>query len=197
KKLAPIAGIAAAPFTGGASLWGTLASLGGQAAGDIAGSMAQNRGAKLAASLDRDQIATARQASERAERDDAWKKLLASDYTLGSTGYKPAEFTSQFTGKTTLPTFGTTGRMGGPSEAVRTGAQGLQAEVLKRLTGGPQLSLTDVDKMSRMGFWEKLANVAGPGLSIAGAVQGRPRISGRIPGRPPGISNIYSTFPRG
>jgi hypothetical protein len=197
--LGKIGSVVAAPFTGGASL-GLLPVIDtiGQMAGGAATSMAGNRGAELTARQLQDQIAVQRAAEDRAERGDAWKKLLHTDYTMGSKGYAPAQLTSQFTGTNALPTFGTA-HTGGPSGAVQQGATGLQREVLRRLQGGSTLPPpADVTKLSQMGGWEKFLNVLSPAASFAGAAMRRrqqPRDvpysyglpSGTLPGRNIGI----------
>lgn len=102
------AGIAAAPFTGGASLAGTIGGIAG-AAGSALGSAAQasasNRGSQLEAEVVRESLDQARQREafdqsmqyERESREsaaDAYKRERVSQYLdspQARAGYKPAD----------------------------------------------------------------------------------------------------------
>lgn len=173
KGVGKIAGFAAAPLTGGLSAIPAAAlSAGGALLGGATDAIAANRGTKLDASLNADALRTQRQGENRAERDDAWKKLQQAAYTRSSQGYTPPELRSDVLDRTrTLPAFGIA-RTGGPSASVMQGAQGLESEVLKRLMEGSQLPpITDVNQASKMGGWEKLLNVLGPALSVGGAAK--------------------------
>jgi hypothetical protein len=56
------------------------------------------------------------------------------------------------------------------------GAQGLQAEVMRRLTGGSQLPpLTDLDKYTHQGTFEKIAGLTGFLAPLAGTILNQPR----------------------
>jgi hypothetical protein len=161
----PVSGSAAAAEAAGGAAggWGGLARAAGSKflngrgisniLGAASGSMANNRGAGIAAGLDADQVATQRQAENRTERDDAWKRLQNADY---------AQHTQGYTNPRGLPSFGIarTGPMGAD---VLKGSQGLEDEAMRRLVDGPQIRpLTDVEKKSKMGGWEKFMNIAGP-----------------------------------
>src|SRR4051812_17737457 len=109
--IAKFAGHAFAPLTGGlseipGSIGGRLLDQVGKGAQGAAQSMAGNRGTALDASLDRDRIATGRQAEDRTERDDAWKKIQQAAYVMnGAQNYAPPTLqTSQ--GSRTLPSYG-------------------------------------------------------------------------------------------
>jgi hypothetical protein len=109
--IAKVAGHVFAPMTGGlseipGSIGGKLLDQVGHGAQGAAQSMASNRGSALEASLDRDRIATGRQAEDRTERDDAWKKIQQAAYVMnGAHDYAPPTLqTSQ--GARTLPSYG-------------------------------------------------------------------------------------------
>jgi len=69
-------------------------------------------------------------------------------------------------GTNALPDFGIAPKAS--SAAQVTGAQALQAEVLKRLQGGPPAPYTQDPRLLKSGLMEKIGNVAGPALTIAG-----------------------------
>lgn len=128
------------------------------ALGNLSHSMANNRDAGMAASLDRDQINIHRQDEDRREREDSWRKLNQADYASQA-------------GPITPYVRGEARNMPGytPGENVAKGAKGLQTEVLKRLTEGSQLPpVTDVEKRSKMGKFEKLVNAGGVVASLFG-----------------------------
>ena len=147
----------------------------GQAAGSAASSMAGNRGQQLAASQLADQIATARAAEDRTQRESAWKQLLQADYARGSGGYKPPTFTygSELgIAPHTLPMFGSA-RTSPYSATVQRGAAGLENEVMARLMGGSQLPpLTDVSKAAKPSIWERLLGIGSAVAPIYGAAVG-------------------------
>lgn len=177
--IAKFAGHAFAPMTGGlseipGSIGGRLLDQVGTGAQGAAQSAAHNRGTALEASLDRDRIATGRQAEDRTERDDAWKKIQQAAYVMNGThDYAPPTLqTSQ--GARTLPSYGFGPHASTPAEM--QGAQGLQAEVMRRLTGGSQLPpLTDLDKYTHQGTFEKIAGLTGFLAPLAGTILNQPR----------------------
>lgn len=163
----------AAAAGGGAGAAGALTTAqkyqgAAKALGALAQSDANNRGAQISAGTLADQIATQRQAEDRAERDDAWKRLLNADYVQHYQGYTPPTVNT-INGPRQLQSFGLA-RTTPYDATMQQGAQGLQAEVMKRLQNGPQeRPLTNVDKLSQPSTWEKLANYGAMGLSAYGA----------------------------
>lgn len=192
--------------TGALSKIAPLLSIGGQAISAAGAGAAKNRGEKLSAQQTQDQINLGREASDRASRGDAWKQLQHADYTLGkgATGYSNPQG---------LPSFGIA-RTGDLSPEMRQGAEGMRAEVLKRLTGGSQLPPgADVNGLTKSSGWEKLASVLGPSASILGGMNDshnqpttlpeleqykKPVVGGMVPGQttpippyhPPDISML-------
>lgn len=188
--LAKIGGIVggglATAFTGGAAapLLGAALSMGGQVAGSLADSAAANRGTKLDASQEQDRINTLRGVEDRNSQGDAWKRLQQAQYILN----KKAGYTPAMTGAGQVASFGTA-PTGAPSEDMMTGARGLSADTLRRLTEGSQLPPTsDVNKLSKMSVWEKLMNIAGPTLSGLGAINSRGGGGGGRAGTPPFVA---------
>src|SRR5262245_32720463 len=93
KKIAlPVAGVAAAPFTGGASLIPTLIGAGGAAASAASGAMANTRGQQagfdLAAQDAFERELMAREANARANRNDALRQSVFGSLLAG---YRPSE----------------------------------------------------------------------------------------------------------
>lgn len=165
KVLGIAAPIVAAPFTGGASLGALVPKIigaGGVALGSLAKTQAANRGTQLGADMDMDRLRLARAADDRASGTDAWKKLQQASYTQNRTPYQAPMVNGH-----QLSTFGF-GHGGSTPEELQ-GAQGMQKEVLARLTGGSQLPpLTDTHQAGQMSGWEKLLNILAPTMTIAG-----------------------------
>lgn len=174
--LGKIGAVGAAPFTGGASLAALpaidaiSAGLGGAAQG-----MASNRGAKFQGQLDlerllmdRDQQAfnnsIAREQEGRAGSSDAFRKLMASGRVLN-----PAA-------RPNVSPYAAPPRMA--SDAERSGASALQAEVLARLQGGNPIGAfqqrpVNIDpKLLNPGILERIFGIASPVLSGYSAIQG-------------------------
>ena len=183
KGLLAAAPIVAAPFTAGTSLSALPAVLGG--AGAVVGALgqgaAQNRGAQTAATLDRDVIAQKAAAEyenaqqNRAKLDldqreeaarlqsDAWKKALQSSLALNwSPATRPQGVANiSFVGK-------------GIGEQGKTAAEALNRAVTLKLLEGekfkdlPALERFTPSELPKASTWEKIANILGPSLSIAG-----------------------------
>jgi hypothetical protein len=186
--LAQIGGIAAAPFTGGASLAIPAAlEVGSKALGAAANSSASNRSAQVQADIEQErlrqqsqrdfwQALVAREQEGRASGTDALKKLQQTSYLENRTGYRPTTLSTSV-GSKTLPSFGF-----GPAastEADVTGAQALRNEVMKRLQGGnaiPEVPNPYENPFMlperHAGFWEKFAGIASPILGTASALYG-------------------------
>lgn len=174
-KYAAIGGLGAAGLVTGGSTLAAIPGLlgaGGKILGDVAKSSANNRGEKLGASQNQDQINTQRarlqldqDAENRDERESAWKQLQRIAYAKDQAnpaqrpGYLPEQYFNPNAVRRT-------------SQTELDGAKGLEGELMARMQGGPRQlklpALTDVNKMSKMGGWEKLFNVAAPALSLAG-----------------------------
>jgi hypothetical protein len=199
KLLGGAASVAAAPFTGGASLaaLGPILSAGGQAVGAASQGAAQNRGSQfggqmdlanllmqrelaqkgLEGSADRDYFdqVLRREQEGRTGRDDAWHKLISSQRTL-SPGVRP-----QLSPYSVAPRHAT--------DMERQGADALSAEVLARLQGGNPIGMPTrrdtslrVDPMAtieprllRAGTGEKIGGWLAPIMGGVGAWMGRPR----------------------
>lgn len=186
KVLGAVAPIAAAPFTGGASLAALPGILGaaGQGLGALSQGQAQNRGAQFEGQLalekllmERDQQgfsnAIAREQEGRAGSTDAFRKLLAAQ-RVSNPGARPQ-----------LSPYSVAPRQATGAEL--QGADALTQEVLARLTGGnpiPQFSAHQnvVDpKLLKAGFWEKLAGYGGAGLTALSAFKQPPLVMSGVP----------------
>lgn len=179
KGLGAAGAAAAVPFSGGASLT-ALPSILGIAGAGLAGASqgaASNRGNKFEGQLglqsllmQRDQQnfqnSIAREQEGRAGATDAWRKLLSAQHTLS-----PAAMPN-------ITPYAAAQRM--PTDAERTGADALTAEVLKRLQGGNpiapfQQSPNGVDpSLLDPGLFERIAGYASPVLTGLSALQQRP-----------------------
>jgi hypothetical protein len=103
-----------------------------------------------------------REAEGRASGNDALKNLLRTQYIQNATGYTP---------KAGLPSYGF-----GPqasTDAEKQGASAFGREAMTRLEGGNQIpeigpaaNFTIDPKLLKAGMFEKLAGIAGPGLSM-------------------------------
>lgn len=166
------AGIAA-PFTGGASLAAIPAiDAIGAGLGAFSQGQAQNRGAKFQGQMDLEQLlmardqqgfnnAIAREQEGRAGSSDALRKLFATGHLLNP-GARPQ-----------LSPYSVAPRQA--SDAERTGASALQAEVLARLQGGnpiaqfQQRPLSVDPKLLNAGVLERIFGAAAPVLTALGA----------------------------
>ncbi len=137
KVLGTVGGVAAAPFTGGASLIPTIAGVAGAGLGAISSAKANNRGEKFGGQLDIEQLLMqrdqqyqqqqiAREQEGRAGQSDAWRKLLSAQHTIS-----PAAHTS-------LSPYSVAPRA--PTGAETSGADALTQQVLARLQGGNPIS---------------------------------------------------------
>lgn len=169
KVLGVAGGIAGAPFTGGASLIPTIAGAAGAGLGALAQGKAQNRGAEFGGQMDLERLLMdrdqqffgnqlAREQEGREGSSDAFRKLLASARVL-SPGPRPQ-----------LSKYSVAPRQ--VSVAELTGAEALQAEVLKRLQGGnpiamPTMRPSQVDpRLLKPGLFERIAGYASPALGV-------------------------------
>ena len=178
-----IVGAGTAAGVGGASAAGTggiLSSIGsvgkalpaiGQMTGALTKGMAANRGTSAELALAQGELGTSQEAENRAERGDAWKKLLNANYILNDKGYTAPVNTNRFSSMATLPTYGMA-RTGEYSDTVKQGATGMQAEVLKRLIGGSQLPATDLTQYGNPSVWEKILGIAAPVATGLGSIYG-------------------------
>lgn len=180
KPVAKIASVAAAPFTGGASLSALPAidALGsiGAATGAASQAQASNRGTQFGGQLDlmkllmdRDQqyqdMQIAREKEGRAGSGDAFRQLMAAQRVLSPrqgpsiSGYTRAQ----------------------PTDAARQGADALTREVMARLEGGNPLAqvtnrpVTNNDagfrvdpNLLKAGKMESLLGLLSPALSFLG-----------------------------
>lgn len=190
-KILGIGGAAiAAPLTGGLSLASVpgILTAAGTAASAAANTAAHNRGAAADLSLDTyradldrakaeadnairaGQLDINRSAENRTERDDAWKRLMMADYVLNRGGY---------TNPMGLPSFGIA-RTGSSTSDQKAGAEGLKAEVLKRLIEGSPITAPTVPSLpstpttsqyAKPGGWEQLFNLIAPSATILNAAR--------------------------
>jgi hypothetical protein len=175
KGLGAIGGIAAAPFTGGASLAALPAILGagGAALGAISQGQASNRGQEFGGQLDLERLLMdrdaqfqnqqiAREQEGRTSGKDAWRRLLSAQHTI-SPGARPS-----------LSPYSVAPRQATGAEL--QGADAMTQEVLARLMGGnpiaepTQRPLAVDPKLLKSGWLEKLAGYGGAGLSAYGAL---------------------------
>lgn len=171
--LAKIGGIAAAPFTGGASLIPTIAGAASAGLGALAQGKAQNRGAEFGGQLDLERLLMerergyqdmriGREQEGRAGQTDAWRKLLAANYAQNP-GPRPQ-----------LSPYSVGPRQQSPE--MQQGADALMQQVLARLMGGnpiPQIQERQpaVDpKLLKPGMFETLAGYGSLGGGILGAL---------------------------
>lgn len=176
-KYAGIAGAGAAGLFTGGSTWAAIPGLvgaGGQILGDIAKTKANNKGETLAANQNQDQINTQRaglqldqDAENRAERESAWKMLQRLAYTKDQANpmQRPAYLPEKYYNPNAVRR---------TSQTELDGAAGLEKELMARLQGGPNrlniAPLTNVKDATKMSGWEKLLNIAGPSMKLAGNI---------------------------
>jgi len=199
----------AAPFTGGASLsiLPAILGAGGAAAGSMANASAGNRGAEFGGQLDLAQLLTqrdaelqrlraqadndytanqiARERSGMDTRNDAWRKLLAAQHTA-SPGPSP-----QLAGQYNIAPRQHT-------DAERSGADAMTAEVMARLQGGNPIaaierrtpafdydpSKTIDPRLLKPGTGERIGGILAPILTGVGGIAAasqRPPIYGGGP----------------
>lgn len=164
-----IGGVAGAPFTGGLSL---ALGAAGSGLGAAAQGRASNRGEKFGGQMDLErlllqrelanqQMRIGREAEGRAGASDAWRKLLAAQYTANP-GARP-----QLAGKYSVAPRQATG-------LELEGADALTQEVMARLRGGnpiPQVQERPLEVDRRLldaGKFEKFAGIASPLLTSWG-----------------------------
>jgi hypothetical protein len=164
KWLGAIGAGVAAPFTGGASLAaipGLLAG-GGQAASSYANSVANNRGAQIAALLDADRNRLAAMQANDSRRNDAFRNMQTTDYLQTFQGYMPREG---------LPSYGFGPQM--RSDQFRENARQFELELMNRMRGQGEFTPTDINPYLKPGKGERLAGLLSLGLPIAGAFMNR------------------------
>lgn len=157
------------PSAGGFSalsglLGGKALGAAGTAISAASNSAAHNRGVTLDANLTGDQLAVNRQAEDRTERDDAFKRLQQADYLANRTqGYQAPTLHGQ---PLYDPGFGY--KASTPTEV--SGANGMRDELLKRLQGGSQLPVTDVNQFTKPSTAERIGGYAAPAFSVLGGL---------------------------
>jgi hypothetical protein len=191
--LAKIGGIAAAPFTGGASLaLPAVLEAGGSMLSAGANASASNRGAQIEAAIEQERLRqqqqrdyrdalVQREQEGRASATDAFKKMQQATYLIHRGDYNPATVTSQGQ-PMQLASFGFGPRAS--TETELTGSHALRNEVMQRLQGGNQIPevqaptpFTIDPKLLKGSIWEKLAGIAGPALATYGAATNKDRKS--------------------
>jgi hypothetical protein len=181
KALGKIGAIGAAPFTGGASLSvlplidavGSAASAGSQAA-------ASNRGTRLQALMDADQMRMAAAREQRASESDILRKLAQTAYLRqGGSQFKPStQYSYSFAPRAAS------------AEQMRS-AGDLERELLRRMVNPMQLS--DYGKDMKPGFWEKFGGIVGAGATgLSAAMQRR---QDQPPTTPPYAGPLQGTTP--
>lgn len=191
KIAGPVAGLAAAPFTAGATLPLVLGAA-GSAVGAAANGAAQNRGAQNALNMDRDQqrlqaqtaneqalenrgrLELDTQQADRTSQADAYMKALKSALALnmGDVSMNRPQGIPEF-------------RFSGGPRPSAIGAQGkqaaelLNAQALQKLMNGeqhtplPALQKFEQTPEKKASIWEKIAGFAAPALTAAGQIMGR------------------------
>jgi hypothetical protein len=167
-----VGGIAAAPFTGGASLIPSLISAGGAAASAAAGAQANNRGQQASFDLQSqdafERELMAREMNQRANRNDALKQSVLSSML---SNYHPSARPA--------------GMPQSPFSLGQTGTDALNFEAqdaLKRLQAGDTLPPLQRVTAPKAGMLEKILSIAGPAASIYGAAAGSmPHNTGVMP----------------
>jgi hypothetical protein len=183
KFLGPAAGIAAAPFTGGASLIPTILGGAGAAVGAMGQGAAENRGAKTAAQLDRDVLAQRsasdyeqalenraklemdRRTADAKARQDAFVQSLRSALALNfSPAARPEGVANiSFVGK-------------GIGEQGQAAAAEMSRQAMLRLLNGekfdplPAVERFTPSALPQASTWEKVAGILAPSLTAAGAI---------------------------
>lgn len=143
---------------GGGLGWGKMASklmdkdtLGdiGAGLGAEAESRANERGTQADYALTRAALEPARSQENRAARGQAWKDLQRAEYMLGRK--LPTEAPGHLSGAGSQYYTPGGGRFRDTTDAERTGAEGMRSELLKRLTGGPELErLPDMPQAGKL-----------------------------------------------
>jgi hypothetical protein len=191
KIAAPVASIAAAPFTAGTSLSWLPAALGagGAALGSMGEASAQNRGERLAALLEQDKLRLLAEQDRRTSESDAMRKLAQTAYLRGGGYQAPATPRTITLGgmQRELPSFGFGPRAA--SEAQMSAASDLERELLARLSG-PGFQLSDYSREMKPGIGERLAGIFGPALGVTAVGMDRYQRSRK----PTGTTNDYSDW---
>lgn len=200
------AGIAAAPFTGGASLAGTIGSIAG-AAGSALGSAAQasasSRGAGLEAELVAEQLNQQRQRDyndaalrydqqDRESAADAYKRERISQYLdspQARAGYKPADINIAGTKMSSFgfgPQATTQSEVDAARQYAQQNAQGSFGQRVARPTTPERYEFDP--NLLKPGTFEKFANIAAPIATGVGGVMGARDRLGRMTGGNTGIT---------
>jgi hypothetical protein len=187
KILGPVAGIAAAPFTGGASLIPTILQGAGSVVGAMGGASTANRGEQDRQNLTRDQVRVQEAANadrglldraaleikqrdaERAAQKEQFAMALRSALAMNT---KDASFSRpqgipmiSFAGGARPSALGAQGR----EAASLANNQALQALMNPQTFAAPAApERVQMSEPSKASFWEKLAGPVGMGLTIAG-----------------------------
>lgn len=173
--LARFGGDALAPFTGGAS------AIAGNALGGVLDAtnkgLAKNRGQELGSGLDVDKLALDQAAEQRNQRtqdatlqSDAWKKLLYAAGVRNQTPYTPIKG---------VPSFGVALPPRNLDPSVANGADAMTQAVMQRLQNptttvpGLPIDLATLAKQTKPSIWEKILNIAGPGVNAFGTWMNR------------------------
>jgi hypothetical protein len=184
------AGIAAAPATGGLSLIPTALDAGGAMLSAAGQASASNRGAQTAATLHRDRLGIEAESDyqnsllkraelemkqremDQAARLDAAKQAILADRMKH---WAPAERPSFSGGGFKIPTISFTRGIG---EGGMKAVEELERQALIRQLQGetfealPELTRYQLAELPKASTWEKLANILGPTLNVAGAISG-------------------------
>jgi hypothetical protein len=168
KPIAKIGAVAAAPFTGGASLSAMpLLDAAGNMLSEGAQASAANRGSQIDTLMDQERLRMGARTEDRANRGDLWRQMQQAAYVgSGGQGYAAPTIVGR-TGLKSLPQFGFGPR--GSTDAEMRGAAGLSSEALGRLEGGPREEFTIDPKLMKGSIWEKLAGFGGAALSAYAA----------------------------
>lgn len=155
--LGKIGAIGAAPFTGGASLAALpLIDAVGAGINGATQAAASNRGTRLQAMMDQDQLQMAANRENRTAESDVLKKLAQTGYLArGGAQFQPSTpYSYSFAPQ-------------GASDTQKQAANTLEAELMRRLQN--PMRLQDYGKQMQPGFWERLGGIIGPAASAYGA----------------------------
>lgn len=184
KTLGKIAGVAAAPFTAGASLSALpmIDAIGG-AAGSASEAMTNNRSNAANAEIqkigmrqgqDRDFFGAMldKDTAQRNNAGDAWKRMLQASHVAGG-GMKSPGLAGHYSRPAPAPNEDAVAMASDPT---------LRSALLSRANfehdpyGGEaptrDIDFSALDKTAKSGFWEKLLGIAGAGASAYGAATG-------------------------
>lgn len=127
----------------------------GRAIGAYGQSQADNRGTRLAALQNEDQLRLAAEQNQRTAETDSMAKLANTNYIANPAAMDPAKMSKYGYGPQ------------GTSDAQKSAAKLLEAELLKRMSPAGQFKLSDISDDLKPGVGERFANIAGPAASYA------------------------------